>query len=215
MTTFPNSPRLQKGAIVGLDPANPAASVIVFQYNPDTLTRTLTPQTTGGDPDKGEMMRFKGPPQETISLTIEIDAADQLEQGKKAAATMGIYPALSALEVLLYPKSNKIIANEVLQKLGIVEIIQQEAPLTLFAWGMKRVLPVRFTGFTITEEAFDENLNPVRANVKLDMRVLSYQDIGYSSYGGALFMAHQIAKETMASINGGNTITGPLNTFLK
>jgi hypothetical protein len=39
--TFPGSPRLTKGAIVGVDKMNPLASIIVFQYNPDTLTRRL------------------------------------------------------------------------------------------------------------------------------------------------------------------------------
>jgi hypothetical protein len=210
-----SSPRLQKGAIVGIDPANPLASVIVFQYNPDTLTRTLTAQTTGGDGDKGEAMRFKGPPQETIGLEVEIDAADQLERGKKMTVEMGIYPTLSSLEMLLYPKSSAVIANDVLLKLGMVEIIPTEAPLTLFAWGPKRVLPVRLTSFTITEEAFDPSLNPIRAKVKLDMRVLNYHDLGLGSVGGAMFMAHQVLKETMATIQGGDAAAGSFNTIIK
>src|SRR5881409_1186919 len=105
MTTFPGSPRLLKGAIVGLDPVNPLASVIVFQYNPDTLTRTLTAQTAGTNADRGEALRLKGPPQESIKLDVEIDATDQLEQAGFPATELGIYPTLSALEMLLYPKS--------------------------------------------------------------------------------------------------------------
>lgn len=214
MTTFPNSPRLQKGAIIGLDPANPLASVIVFQYNPDTLTRTLTAQTSGGDADKGESMRLKGPPQETIKLDLEIDAADQLEQAKAPTTTMGLYPTLASLEMLLYPKSRLVIANEVLMQAGMIEIVPHEAPLTLFAWGLKRVLPVRLTSFSITEEAFDPNLNPIRAKVSLDMRVLNYQDLGLASVGGALFMAHQAAKETMATISGGGAIAASIGSVL-
>ena len=49
MSTFPNSPRLIKGALIGVDPFNPLASVVVFQYNPDTMTRRLEPRTAGGD----------------------------------------------------------------------------------------------------------------------------------------------------------------------
>ncbi len=79
MTTFPGSPRLLKGAIVGLDPFNPLASMIVLQYNSDMLTSTLTAQTTGGEADQGEALRLMGPPQETIKLDVEIDAADQLK----------------------------------------------------------------------------------------------------------------------------------------
>ena len=65
MSSFPGSPRLIKGAIVGIDPFNPVASVVVFQYNPDTVTRTVTAQASGDNPDKGEALRLKGPPQET------------------------------------------------------------------------------------------------------------------------------------------------------
>ncbi len=208
MTSFPNSPRLVKGAIIGVDPFNPLASVVIFQYNPDTLTRTLSPQTTGDESDPGEAMRLKGPPQETIRLDIEIDATDQLEQGKAMASTAGIYSTLASLEMLLYPKSALVIANEALLLAGIVEVIQPEAPLTLFVWGLKRILPVRLTEMTITEEAFDQDLNPIRAKVGLGMRVLNYQDLGMLSVGGALFMAHQVVKEVMASINGVGSISG-------
>lgn len=199
MTTFPGSPRLQKGAIIGIDPFNPLASVITFQYNPDSVTRTISAQTSGGD--QGEALRLKGPPQETLRMEIEIDAADQLAQAKAPATTMGLYPTLSALEMLLYPKSALVIANQVLALAGIIEVVPPEAPLTLFIWGDKRVVPVRITELTITEEAFDPNLNPIRAKVALSLRVLTYQDLGLLSPGGALFMAHQVAKEVMATMN--------------
>jgi hypothetical protein len=214
MSTFPGSPKTQKGAIVGLDPFNPLASVIVFQYNPDTLTRTLTAQTVGGNAAQGEALRLKGPPQENITVNVEIDAADQLEKADGIATSMGLYPTLSSLEMLLYPKSALVIANEVLANVGVIEIIPPEAPLTLFIWGIKRVVPVRLTTFSITEEAFDPNLNPIRAKVNLGLRVLNYQDLGLLSVGGALFMAHQIIKEVMATINGvGNVASAVSGSF--
>ena len=148
MSSFPGSPRLFKGAIIGLDPFNPLASVVVFQYNPETLTRSLVAQTTGGgDADRGEALRLKGPPEETITLKVEIDAADQLEQGGAIATSMGIYPVLASLEMLIYPKSIPTIINEVLMAAGVIEVVPPEAPLTLFVWGIKRVLPVRLTTF--------------------------------------------------------------------
>jgi hypothetical protein len=205
MTTFPNSPPVQKGAIVGIDPFNPLASVIVFQYNPDALTRTITAQTAGGNA-QGEALRLKGPPKETIALTVEIDAADQLEKADGIATSVGLYPTLASLELLLYPKSALLIANEVLARIGIIEVIPAEAPLTLFIWGPKRVVPVRLTSFTITEEAFDPSLNPIRAKVALTVQVLTYQDLGLLSPGGALFMAHQVIKEVLATVGGVATI---------
>lgn len=208
MTTFPNSPRLLKGAIVGVDLFNPLASVILFQYNPERLTRSVQVSSAnqarppGGAPNRSEVLRLKGPPNETISLEIEIDAADQLEKAEAPATTMGVHPALASLEMLLYPKSARMIANEILAEFGMIEVIAPEAPLTLFVWGPKRVLPVRITSFNINEQFFDTQLNPIRASVSLQMTVLNYQDLGLVSVGGALFMAHQVTKEVMATIGG-------------
>jgi hypothetical protein len=202
MTTFPNSPKLLKGALIGVDPFNPLASVVVFQYNPEKLTRTLRARAAGEQAHPGEALRLAGPPEETIRLEVEIDAADQLEKADPIATSMGLYPTLASLEMLLYPKSLLVVANEVLARVGIIEIIPPEAPLTLFVWGAKRVLPVRLTSFSIREEAFDPRLNPIQAKVELELRVLTYQDLGLLSVGGALFMAHQVAKEVMATIGG-------------
>jgi hypothetical protein len=209
MTTFPGSPRLMKGAIIGIDPFNPLASIVLFQYNPDTLTRTLTAQTTGGQGgDRSEAMRLKGAPTEDIRLDVEIDATDQLEKGDGLTAAMGIYPQLSALEMLIYPKSALVIANTVLLAAGTIEVIPAIAPLTLFIWGPKRILPVRLTSFSITEEAYDTGLNPIRAKVSLGLRVLSYNDLSLTHPGYAIFLAHQVVKEIMATIGSVGNIAG-------
>lgn len=194
MTTFPRSPRLLKGALVSFDLPNPKPAVIVFQYNPDTLSRTLEAQTGGEGVDA---LRIKGAPVETIKLDIELDATDQLEQG---AVATGLHPQLAALEVLIYPKSTLVIANTALLNAGTIEILPPQAPFTLFIWGPKRVLPVRLTEFSITEEAYDPQLNPIRAKVSLGLRVLSYNDLPAANPGYHLFLAHQIVKETMAAI---------------
>jgi hypothetical protein len=207
MSTYTNGPRLLKGAIVGIDLFNPLASVITFQYNPDTLTRTLQPQGMGSQSgDRDEVMRLKGAPIETIKVDIEIDATDQLEAGDSTALTFGIYPQLSQLEMLIYPKSALVIANTLLLAAGTIEVIPPMAPFTLFIWGLKRVLPVRLTDFSITEEAHDPQLNPVRAKASLGLRVLSYNDLSITNPGYHLFLAHQIVKETMATIASVNTI---------
>ena len=208
MTTFPNSPRVQKGALIGLDPFNPLASIILFQYNPETLSRTLRARTTpagggaGGGAVPGEAMRFSGPPEESFRLEVVLDATDQLEKADVMTARLGIHPQLASLEMLLYPKSAVVIANEVMLRAGVIEVIPPEAPLAILVWGVKRILPVRLTGFSITEEMFDPNLNPIHARVSLDLNVLSYHELGLLSPGGALFMAHQLIKEGMATISG-------------
>ncbi len=217
MTTFPGSPRLRKGALVGLDLPNPVASVVVFQYNPERLTRTLQAQTTGGEGDRSEAFRLKGAPIETIDVEVEIDAADQLERGDQRAAGMGIYPQLSALEMLVYPKSLTVIANTVLLALGTIEVIPPVAPLTLFIWGEKRILPVRVTELSIAEEMHDAKLNPIRATVSLGLRVLSYDDLSATHPGFGLFLGHQVTKEVMATIGSLNDLSavtgGNVNLF--
>ncbi len=198
------SPAVVKGAIVAVDPTSPLRTVVVFQYNPESLSRTLQAQTTGGE--GGGPLRLTGPPEETVKIGIAIDATDQLQRGDPIAAAMGVYPALSALEMLLYPKSALVIANDVLARAGVIEVIPAEQPLTLLIWGHKRIVPVRVTEFSITEEAFDPSLNPIRAKVDLGFQVLTYHDLGLLSPGGALFMAHQVAKEAMAVIGGAGTL---------
>ena len=170
------------------------------------VTRTVSPQASGESADQSEALRLKGPPLETIKLEVEIDAADQLEKADSSPTTMSLYPALSSLEMLLYPKSALVVANEVLARFGVIEVIPPEAPLTLLIWGLKRVLPVRLTQLTITEEAFDPDLNPIRAKVGLDLRVLTYQDLGLFSVGGAAYMTHQVTKEVMATLSGGRFV---------
>ncbi len=202
MTTFPPiSPKLQHGSIIAIDQVSKQQTEIKFQYNPDTLTRRLTAQTASGNYDKSEAFRLKGPPEETISLEIEIDATDRLEVADNDTVQMGIHPRLAALELLLYPQSKVVIANETLANRGIIEIVPPEAPLTLLVWGTNRTLPVRLTSFSITEEAFDPNLNPIRARVSLDFTVLNYVDLGLPSDGGQIFLAHQKQKEEMAKKN--------------
>jgi hypothetical protein len=190
--------------------------VIMFQYNPDTLTRTLQAQNMGGQSgDRAEATRLKGAPVETIKLDVEIDATDQLEAAETNATKLGIYPQLSQLEMLIYPKSLQVIANTVLLALGTIEIIPPIGPFTLLVWGLKRVLPVRVTDFSITEEAHDVNLNPIRAKVSVGMRVLNYNDLSILNPGYHLFLAHQIVKETMATIASVNNMRDVFNDKVK
>lgn len=210
MTNFPNSPRILKGGLVLID-ANTSAvqRIIVLQYNPDTLTRTLQVQSAGqSSGDHLEALRLTGPPIETLKLDAEIDATDQLElptQGQNQVATkLGIFPQLAMLETIIYPTSRHLQSTNTLAQLGTIEVAPAQAPLTLFVWSRTRILPVRVTDFSITEEAFDVALNPIRAKVSLGMRVLSVNDLGFDHKGGNLFMSYLQQKEQLAArLQGG------------
>ena len=207
MTTFPNSPRVLKGALVGIDPSKRVPTVIIFQYNPDTLTRTLKPRAPDGDAARSEAQRLTGPPEETIKVEVEIDATDQLEKNDAIAASLGVYPQLAALETLVYPKSALVIANTALLAAGTIEVIPPDAPLTLFIWGAKRILPVRITEFSITEEAHDQALNPIRAKVGIGLRVLSTNDFSITDRGYYVFLAHQVVKERLSVVGTVSDLT--------
>lgn len=205
MSGFSGSPRILKAGIVPLDPATSAvlaARMIVLQYNPDTLSRTLQVQAVGADGrDFSEALRLKGPPVETFKLDAEIDATDQLEHPEQNAASVqaGIFPQLALLETLIYPTSAQLSANDARQSAGELEIVPAEAPLTLFVWSRSRVVPVRLTELSISEEAFDVALNPIRAKVSLGLRVLSVDDLGFGNKGGGLFMSYLRRKEQLAA----------------
>jgi hypothetical protein len=207
MANFPSSPRLLKGGIVVINPdTSIVQKVIALQYNPDTLTRTLQVQAMGDGGDRSEALRLKGPPVETYKLDAEIDAADLMERGDSSVGDVGIQPQLAALEVLVYPPSAALLANDRELGSGTLEVAALEAPLTVFVWGKTRVAPVRLTEFTITEEAFDPNLNPIRAKISLGMRVLSVSDVGFQHKAGQIYLAYQQEKERLADLFTGTTL---------
>jgi hypothetical protein len=197
----PRNPRLLRGALVSIDPVIPIPKLVVFQYNPDSVTRTLAARVPNDAGSRLTATRLAGAPQENIKMDIEIDATDQLEKSDKVAMTLGIYPQLSTLEMLLYPSSVEVIANTVLLATGTIELLPPPAPLTLLIWGVKRVVPVRLSEFTITEQAHDTTLNPIRASIALGLTVLSYEDFSITNPGYYIFLAHQVIKEGMAILN--------------
>src|SRR5262245_23680392 len=155
MTTFPDSPRLLKGGIVLLDADSGAVlRIITLQYNPDALTRSLQIKAVPETGDRSEALRLTGPPVETFKVEVEIDATDQLEfpDQNPDAVQLGIHLQLAALETLVYPTLGQIQQNINLAQSGTLEIAPTEAPLTLFVWSKNRILPVRLTELSITEE---------------------------------------------------------------
>jgi hypothetical protein len=206
---FPRSPRLLKGALVVFESQKPGPPprVVVFQYNADQVTRSLAHRAAPPEPSnvggaREDSFRVLGPPVETITLSVELDAADQLEEPTRNAevALNGLHPALASLELLLYPSGAQVLLNRQLAQAGKVQICPADLPLTLLVWGRSRVVPVRLTSFSITEEAFDPRLNPIRAKVDLGMRVLTYMELRDDTLGFGAYIAYQTQKETLARL---------------
>ena len=208
MSSFalPISPRLVKGGLVTMDPTTSTVkTVIALQYNSDSLSRTLQIQSMPGGQDgvRVDALRLRGPAIETIKLEAELDATDQLalptKPENKSFVQFGLQPQLAQLEMLINPTVETLIADDNMANAGTLEIIPLEQPLTLFVWSKNRVVPIRLTEFSITEEAFDTSLNPIRAKVSLSMRVLTIDDLGFQHPGGPLFMAYLSNKEALAA----------------
>jgi hypothetical protein len=186
--------------------------VIVLQFNPDTLERTVAPQSAGdsgdggsggtGSGDRNEALRLKGPAQESWKFTAEIDATDQFE----IAAPDGIHPQLATLEMLVQPTTEQLRAASRLSQKGSIEISPIEMPLTLFTWGSKRVMPVRLTELSVNESAFDVNLNPIRASLGIGMKILTVSDLPAGHRGADLYMAHLAQKERLAAAARGGSL---------
>ncbi len=204
MSGYSRTPKLVKGGLALLDPlAGNVLRIVALQYNPDTLTRTLQVRGVGNDSgDRSEALRLKGPAVETYKLDAEIDATDVLESGRGSAVTLGLHPQIAALEALVQPTSAALRGADAVAATGSLEIAAAQAPLTVFVFGPQRIVPVRVTELGITEEAFDTQLNPIRAKVSLGLRVLNVDDLGFDSRGGGLFMNYLQARERLAAQAG-------------
>ncbi|SFF76425.1 hypothetical protein SAMN05518801_101341 [Novosphingobium sp. CF614] len=210
MASSPLTPRLLKAGLVRVDGATGALiEVVPLQYNPDTLSRTLQPRGAGDGAPSEEATRLTGPPTETFTVEAELDATDALEAAGPTddVATVGLWPQLAILERMLYPGVEAMRAANAQAARGSIEVLPAPEPLTVFVWGRSRVMPVRLTDMTITEEAFDTALNPIRAKVKVSMRVLNANDLGFSSWAASLYLAYQTRKEGLAAQFGGRALT--------
>ncbi len=172
------------------------------------MTRSLQPRTVDSGSDRSEAMRLTGPPVETIRFSAEVDASDKLEfpGNNPDAVETGLHAQLAALETLVYPESSALQANHEAAQSGMLEILPVEAPLTLLVWSVHRVLPVRISSFSITEQAFDPDLNPIRASVEFELRVLSVQDVAFDHKAGSLYLAYQQQKERLAQKGRGGAL---------
>jgi hypothetical protein len=216
----PLRPQVLKGALVvyaSQTPGSPPSRVIVFQFNPDQVKRTLAhratqpPQQTGNTgAAREDAMRVAGPPVETISMTVELNASEQLEAPADApnavVAEEGLHPVLATLYLLMYPPALTSQTAESEAKAGAVQVSPADLAMVLLVWGKSRVVPVKVTGYSATEDAFDTRLNPIAAKVELTLQVLTSVECPESSLGRDAFVAYQQAKESLAAL--AQTATG-------
>jgi len=175
------TPKLLKGALVKLGEGflGPIPNVIVFQYNPEKLSRQFSSAIVGRSSRvDSDAATTDEPfdPQESFTITLELDAADALEtpESHPVAAISGIADRLAAMEMLVYPMASDDIVNMATNAIGLTKeaVPKNKVPVILFVWGPGRILPVRITSFSIDEQAFSPTLFPIQATVTLGLKVL-------------------------------------------
>jgi hypothetical protein len=214
---FPRSPKVLKGALVVYESqsAGSQPKIIAFQYNPDQLSRTLAARAAPRDPGnvgaaREDALRVMGSPVETMNLSVVLDAADQLEEpgSNRPVVELGLHPVLAALELLLYQP------EAAARQAGQAPVYRTDLPLTLLIWGKSRVVPVLLTSFSVTEEAFDPTLNPIRARVELGLRVLSNAELQESGVGTNVYLAYRRQKGVLAGLYQAGGVAGAIRGLL-
>lgn len=213
-------PYLLRGALIeyGSDFLGPLPNVVIFQFNPETLTRAIQiPQRpTGGT--RRETTQAGDPPIERITLKAEFDAADGLNANKVLARGFGVGPQLAALEKMVYP-AGKIsgLIGAAIDAIGDAiglggddaetqPIPRESYPRILFIWGLTRILPVTIDSMSITEQQYDFLLNPVRAEVSLGLSVNSTNTCSTDKVAKGAMEYSNLAKEAQAILNLANTV---------
>ncbi|MFN0140319.1 MAG: hypothetical protein ACKVQW_09560 [Pyrinomonadaceae bacterium] len=206
---------LMRGALIeyGSDFMGPIPNVVIFQFNPETLTRTvqIPPRPTSGT--SRETSQAGEPAVEKISLTAKFSAADEMGENKALARLFGVGTRLAALEKMVYP-SNDLLAA-IGAALGLVgggdsdprQVIPRENyPRILFIWGVYRVLPVVLESMSITEQQYDFLLNPVQAEVSLSMSVNAIDKCSDDEVAKGALTYSNMAKDAQAMANLANTV---------
>jgi hypothetical protein len=211
-------PYLLKGALIeyGSDFLGPIPNVVIFQFNPESLSRQIQiPQRPSGSGNR-ETSQAGESPVEKITLTAHFSAADQLGNDNVLARAVGIGPSLAALEKMVYPKGLLSgLIGEAIDAVGDAilggddnptqPIPRTNYPRTLFIWGLTRVLPVVIDSMTITEREYDNLLNPIRAEVSLGLTIVTPGKCSDDDIAKGAFEYSNIAKDLMAVSNLANT----------
>jgi hypothetical protein len=182
-TGLRQSPRFEKGALVQLVKGltGVVSNVIPFQYNPEKLSHTVTPWNPFevDQTQRGAQAPTVQPfdPKESFSLTLEIDATNDLEDDNPVAKSVGVADRLAALKMLTLPRegvNGDLVATARAQTGNAARhTVRPTVPVVLFVWGQGRILPVRITNFSVEETLFSPSLHPIQATVTLQLEVLT------------------------------------------
>ncbi len=206
-----------RGALIeyGTDLIGPIPNVVIFQFNPETLSRALQvpPRPTGAT--QRETTQAGEKTFEKISFKAHFSAANMLDEDKVLARLFGIGPQLAALEKMVLPSAKLAgLLGAVIDKIAgaaappappAQPVPREKYPRILFIWGPTRVLPVTIDSMTIAEQEYDFLLNPVRAEVDITLSVIAIDQCSDDVLAKGALEYSTLAKEAMAIANLANT----------
>jgi len=211
---------LLRGALIeyGVNLLGPIPNVVIFQFNPENLSRTIQiPERPTGSGSR-ETHQAGEVPLEKISLTAKFDASDQLGENNIIARAVGLGPQLAALEKMVRPSGGNVgLLGMAVDAIGDAifggdetetqPIPRKTYPRVLFLWGLTRVLPVVIDSMRIEEKSFDFLLNPIRAEVTVGLTVISPDNCADDVVAQGALEYSTIAKDNMAEANLANTVS--------
>ncbi len=205
-----------KGAFISLGAGLLGAlpNIVVFQFNPEKVTRTPALAQTPPRPSGAGAQNSTdqpAPPAETYSFSLRLDATDQLAEGNPIAAASGVLPTLSAIEQLMQPASSNLLSFlPPIPGLGgssasaSFHYPPSRLPTVLFFWGPFRIWPVAITSLSISETEYNTLLVPVRAEVTVNLSVLNTNQLSGETLAQGAYNYSQGVREVMAALNLAN-----------
>ncbi len=210
------------GALVeyGTDFLGPIPNVVIFQFNPETIMRTISIPPRAVDATQRETSQAGEPAYERFTVTTTFSAADQLNSSNPLAILYGVGPQLAALQAMVYPIATPggligaaigAVVDAVGSLLGsqgpppTQPIPRQQTPRILFIWGTTRIIPVIIESLTITEQIYDAILNPIEAQVEIGLAAITPDACANDTVGQGALAYTKMMQDTMASLNLANS----------
>jgi len=213
--------KFMRGALIeyGEGLVGPVPNVVIFQFNPETLSRTIQVPGRPMESASRETQQAGDPPLERINLTLRFNASDQLAEDQTMARIFGVGPRLAALEKMVFPiNASNSLVGKALDAIGSLlgggddrppeqPIPREKFPRILFLWGVTRVLPVVIESMSITEQLYDHLLNPIQAEVTVSLVVNGLDPCSDDALGKGAFIYTNTVKDAQALLNLANTVS--------
>ena len=202
------------GALVeyGTDFLGPIPNAVIFQFNPETITRTLSIPPRAVNATQRETSQAGEPAYERFTVNASFSAADQHNSSNPVGLLYGVGPQLAALEAMVFPvQTPGGVLGAAVDAIGSLlgsrgpgptqQVPRVQTPRILFIWGLNRILPVIIESMTITEQIYDGNLNPMEAQVAIGLAVITPCDCCGDTIGQGALAYTQMMSDTMATVN--------------